>query len=157
MLFSQVVVAILLMPTFALKIGFMVMSAMLIGAIVLENWKNLRSVCFVIVIFVMYQAWIHDSMFGASDAVIVTDKELVATLNIVMSLVILILWCVGMFLGIWIVSKTKKPYETERHILESELEDIVKRQTFNELQEFIDAGRVMHHVTIPESPKPEGD
>jgi hypothetical protein len=137
---TEAVLQLLLLPNFALKIGFMLMSAMFIGAIVLENWKNLRIVAFTLMIFVAYQAWIHESILSSTNTVELVDKNLATMLNIILSLVIIILWYMGMALGIWIVSKTKKPYLSERHVLEAELEEIVKRQTFKELQDFIASG-----------------
>jgi hypothetical protein len=158
----SLMIAVLSQPNIALKIGFMIASSMFIGGMLVDSWKNLRMITFVLVIFIVFQLWIHDTILDTTNLVIVLNHVEVSFLNIIMSIAIVVLWIGGMALGMFIVRKTKEPFELQRISLQNELDALYARQSLVDLQELVEdikkkdptIPRPPIRDNAPDSPKP---
>jgi glucan phosphoethanolaminetransferase (alkaline phosphatase superfamily) len=123
----DILISLFLVPNFSLKIGIMIMSAMFLGAALSFNWKDLRKLIFIILIFVVYQMWIHDTILDTTIIVSSLSHVQESLANILISLFLVVVYCSGLVGGMYIVYMTKKPEENRRKELEKKLQDIQDR------------------------------
>lgn len=115
----EIIAMLFSLPGFACKVGIMVASAMLLGAIVDGEWKHYIRWFVLLLVFSGYMLWFHVSVLNTQvNSIANYDVEIVATLFI------MLLWTSGVFLGIFIIEKAKAPYAIEQMRLQKRLESV---------------------------------